>query len=443
MWLPDLRGRSSTKYVALVEALAEAIERGELRPGDRLPTHRELAWRLGVNVSTVTQAYREAARRHLVGGEVGRGTFVLADSREAALFALKDAQRPELIDLSTNVPAPHPDDADVATLLGERLASGFGAGALGYHAPGLLARARAGASAWLAWRGHEVRPGDTVPCAGAQQALLAALVTLCGPEGCVLVEAFTFPGMKAVARQLRLRLHGVACDGAGVEPAALDAVARASGARVAVLVPNLQNPTGALTPEGRRREVAAVARRHDLTVIEDDVYGALTDLPPLAAALPERTIVIGGLSKAVAPGLRFGFAAGPAALVAPIAAEVHVTSWAMSPLTTGLVCAWIEDGTAARRAAWQRAEVAARWRMARAAFGARETGGSPAVPCPHFWSPTVGEPDDAAAPGAGGWCRGGAEPLVRSRAGPRAARATQPDRAADARAARLGTPAIA
>ncbi|HEX3066630.1 MAG TPA: winged helix-turn-helix domain-containing protein, partial [Dongiaceae bacterium] len=90
MWTPDLSGRNPVKYLAIVEALADAVEQGRLQSGARLPTHRELAWQLGLNVSTITQAYREAARRHLVTGEVGRGTYVLADSREAALFGLKD-----------------------------------------------------------------------------------------------------------------------------------------------------------------------------------------------------------------------------------------------------------------------------------------------------------------------------------------------------------------
>ena len=71
MWTPELAGRSPIKYLAIVEDLAEAVEAGRLQPGAQLPTHRDLAWRLGVNVSTVTQAYREAARRHLVSGEIG------------------------------------------------------------------------------------------------------------------------------------------------------------------------------------------------------------------------------------------------------------------------------------------------------------------------------------------------------------------------------------
>ena len=75
---------------------------GAAAPGERLPTHRLLADLLGVNVSTVTRAYREAARRRLVDGETGRGTFVLARSAEAALFAFDNRPAADLIDLSTN-----------------------------------------------------------------------------------------------------------------------------------------------------------------------------------------------------------------------------------------------------------------------------------------------------------------------------------------------------
>ena len=75
MWLPDVASRPGPLYQAIAEALAEDTSRGVLAAGQRLPTHRELADRLGVTVGTVTRAYAEAARRGLVSGEVGRGTF--------------------------------------------------------------------------------------------------------------------------------------------------------------------------------------------------------------------------------------------------------------------------------------------------------------------------------------------------------------------------------
>jgi DNA-binding GntR family transcriptional regulator len=78
IWMPRLEGREGPRYRAIVDALDEDLAAGSLRHGDRLPTHRELADRLGVTVGTVSRAYAEAARRGLVSGEVGRGTFVRA-----------------------------------------------------------------------------------------------------------------------------------------------------------------------------------------------------------------------------------------------------------------------------------------------------------------------------------------------------------------------------
>ncbi len=387
MWSPSLEERSPVRYLAIVEAIADAIAAGSLRPGERLPTHRDLAWHLKLNVSTVTQAYREAARRHLVSGEVGRGTYVLAASREAALFGLKAGAgaRPDVIDLSTNVPAIDPGATDLAAALAAIAAEGRIDAALAYHPPALLQRARVAGATWLAARGLHLRPADVVPCAGAQAALAAALLQLCPPGAPVLVEDLAFPGLKAAARWLRLPLHGVAMDGEGMLPDALDRAIRATGATVAVLVPNLQNPTGTVMGPARQAEIAAVADRHGLWLVEDDVYGALTDRPPLVALLPERGVLVTSLSKTVAAGLRFGLVAGPSEPVRALAEQIHATSWPLAPLMGEVACRWIEDGTAARRLAWQRAEIAARHAQARRALPGLVASDGP--PSPHLWLP--------------------------------------------------------
>src|SRR5262245_2490322 len=79
IWVPDLSNLRGPRYLAIADALASDIRSSRLSPGDRLPTHRELAYQLGVTVGTVTRAYGEAERRGLIGGEVGRGTFVRSD----------------------------------------------------------------------------------------------------------------------------------------------------------------------------------------------------------------------------------------------------------------------------------------------------------------------------------------------------------------------------
>ena len=262
MWLPKLESDDQPRYLALVDAIASAIARGELRPGDRLPPQRRLAWALGLNPSTAMQAYREAARRHLVGGEVGRGTYVLASSREASLFRLKTPEaHPELVDLSTNLPVLDPDDDDMQRSMAALCAMGELASLQGYPSARSLQRGQLAVSGWLRGRALEIPPQQVMLCAGAQQGVFAALIGLCEPGEPVLVEALTSPGIKAVGRQLRLPLHGVAMDEFGILPDDLDRLARATSARVAVLTLCMQNPSAVCRDTQRREAIAAVARR--------------------------------------------------------------------------------------------------------------------------------------------------------------------------------------
>src|SRR5215207_322498 len=106
MWTPDLSRHEGPRYAAIVEAIAEEIERGRLKPGDQMPTHRDLATHLGVTTGTVTRAYAEAARRGLLVGETGRGTFVKGNLFEEALVAPPSGEDEALIDLSFNTPPP-------------------------------------------------------------------------------------------------------------------------------------------------------------------------------------------------------------------------------------------------------------------------------------------------------------------------------------------------
>ena len=96
-------------------------------------------------------------------------------------------------------------------------------------------------------------------------------------------------------------------------PDELDRCAARQHPKLLFLMPAANNPTGRrLSPE-RREAIVAVARRHNLTIVEDHVYGALTDdeAAPIAALAPERTFLVGGLSKAVAAGVRAGWIATP------------------------------------------------------------------------------------------------------------------------------------
>ncbi|HEY6554427.1 MAG TPA: GntR family transcriptional regulator, partial [Vicinamibacteria bacterium] len=134
MWRPRLEGRAGPRYRAIAEAIAEDAARGRLLPGSRLPTHRELADRLGVTVGTVTRAYGEAARRGILTGEVGRGTFVRGGPVEPAAFRFASQAEPGLIDMSVNLPPAPPDPAALAQAL-TTISAYSGLGSLLDYAP--------------------------------------------------------------------------------------------------------------------------------------------------------------------------------------------------------------------------------------------------------------------------------------------------------------------
>ena len=73
-WSPRALRNDAPLYLALADTIAEDIATGRLRPGTQMPTHRELARLLGVDLTTVTRGYAEARKRGLLLGRVGRGT---------------------------------------------------------------------------------------------------------------------------------------------------------------------------------------------------------------------------------------------------------------------------------------------------------------------------------------------------------------------------------
>jgi DNA-binding transcriptional MocR family regulator len=130
-------------------------------------------------------------------------------------------------------------------------------------------------------------------------------------------------------------------------------------------MPRLHNPTSAVMSERRRRQIASIAERHRLTVIEDDVYGFLSpERAPLAALIPAQTIFVSSLSKSLFPGMRLGCVVAPPVLLEKVAQVVWATMIMASPIGADLLTGWIEDGTAARIVAWKRHEIAARHTMA-------------------------------------------------------------------------------
>ena len=314
-WQPDLTQFAGPKYLALSHALRDAVRKGALAEGTRLPPVRDLAWRLGVTPGTVARAYQIGTQDGLLQAAVGRGTFVAARTPKLGpsepMYPERTspaAQAEGVIDLRS---PQLPDIGQVAAIaqamvsLSQRLDGDI----LDY--PGLR-RDRPLREQMIGWLSDRVLGSfdadDIVLTPGGQSALIIILqCCLRGDRPVIFAEELAYPGFRHAARLNRAEVIPVALDGQGMRADALDAACRRHGGRVVCITTEAQNPTTVrMTPE-RRADIVRVARIHDLQVIEDDCYSAArSDIPSLRSAAPERTWHVTSLSKSIAAGLRFG-----------------------------------------------------------------------------------------------------------------------------------------
>lgn len=371
-WTPDIATAAGPIYLALADAIAAGVADGALQPGERLPSQRKLAAALGVDFTTVTRAYAEAARRGLVTSEDRRGSFVR--SRPAPASRADPAD--EELASGMNMP-PEPAGGLLRAAIADGIAAVLderGGSALHYRPRGGAEADRAAGAAFLSGLIPETAADQTVVAAGAQNALHAICSLLAGNGGAIATGEYTYSGLLAVARRLGAQLVPLRMDREGILPDALDAAAEGQALRAVCLTPTNDNPTTATMGPERRAAIAEVIDRHGLMLIEDDPYGRLPEAPPapIAALVPARSWHIASLSKTVSPALRVAFVRAPSVRDAlALTAEVHESAIMAPPLNVALVRRWIEDGTLPRLIAAVRHEAAARRRMAIELLGPR------------------------------------------------------------------------
>jgi len=339
-WTPYLSDQFTSPSDRLVGALADDILGGKLETGARLPAHRDLADKLGIGIGTVTKAYGILERRGLVRTVKGSGTFV----------ALSQSRKGPVIDLSRNAPPAAMTErllARTLTAIAKRVDSGM---FNSYPPPGGHGEHRRLLARWFATVGMEADPQRLLLTSGAHHAISVALSVTCGLGGTLFTEMHTYPGVIALARHHGVHLVGVDMDNEGILPEALDQALMASRASAAALyvTPTMQNPTTATMSPTRRKAVVDVCRKHDIAIIEDDVYnlGSDPEVLPLAMLAPERTYYANSMSKTLNPTLRIGGLVVPAEELAETEGVLQATAIMVSPLSCAVMEQWLLDGTA-------------------------------------------------------------------------------------------------
>jgi GntR family transcriptional regulator/MocR family aminotransferase len=375
--LPLERGAGEPLRSQLEQGLRVAIRRGRLKPGTRLPSSRALATDLGISRGLVVEAYAQLAGEGYLEARQGSGTRVAGQAGRAVRLAgagelgvgptrgdpaggeqagngpalgvpagggLAGKGRaggapagggpPRLeghrtgsprIDFRPGAvdPVSFPRSAWAAAL--RRVTLQAPAPALGYPDPRGARELRDGLAAYLGRvRGVDTEPAGVLVVSGFAQGLTLLARTLPSRYGrSVALEDPGSPGQLDLLARTGLDLVPIAVDDEGLRVDQL----RASGARVVMVTPAHQFPSGVVLGPRRRAELLDWAASHDGLIVEDDYDAEFRyDREPMGALqglAPDLVVYAGSLSKTLAPALRLGWLVPPAGLLAPLAEAKH------------------------------------------------------------------------------------------------------------------------
>ncbi|KGI82568.1 GntR family transcriptional regulator [Actinopolyspora erythraea] len=315
-WSPA--GRPSAD--ALHSALRQLVLAGQLPPGTRLPPERELARRIGASRNLVTGALDRLREQGFVRSRRGAGSWI---GLPATAGGTADSggwyppERGESINFAQATPAP---PAEVFEAV-ERVTEGFPAWFHGHgYQPQGLAELRERVARRFEERGLPTDPDQVMITNGAQHAFALVLRTLLTPGQRVLLEHPTYPNALEAVRGVRALPLPVPMVEGRWDLELLEATLAQGAPRLAYLVPDFHNPTGALMSAAERERLGGALRRHRTTAVVDET---LVDIdlsdeeppPPLAAFAESRTITVGSASKSFWGGLRLGWLRAPHELV--------------------------------------------------------------------------------------------------------------------------------
>ena len=312
-------------YVQLADGVVDAIESDNLRPGDRLPAIRDLAHSLGCALVTVSQAYELLRARGRATARPGKGTYVAPPPDRIEPFArrwepdvgrfargarlegvmerLTTASEPGAISLASGHPAPETFPLHDFARAFHRTLLDDSAELMQYRSSTGDRDLCAKLAAFLRGRGCAAKAGDVTVCSGAQQAADIVATVLLDERSVVASESPTYWGSLGVFDARGVTYVEVRGDDDGVRVDDVERVFAEYRPRLFYVNPIAQNPTGAVLPARRAKQIVALARRYDVVVLEDQTGWQLTyDAPapaPLAAHDSDGRVIVDGESVEV------------------------------------------------------------------------------------------------------------------------------------------------
>jgi len=365
------RGADTPITAQLVGLVKAAVERGELRPGERLPTTRSVAEEAGLNHLTVVRAYRRLAQEGYVTATRGRGTFVrqappapgagegrwqhavLPEARRSYVNqVVADTWVPlsdqDHVNLATGWASPELHPATELARMSAEMFAETGAAALMYGDPDGAwplreELARRGAASGFASDADEI-----MVTTGARQGIDLVCRTILRPGDVAVTESPSFLGALASMQNAGARVLGVPYDERGIDVDALEAILARHEVKLVSVQSGSQNPTGQDMSRERAERLLELARERSFFIMEDGVYCTVRfgkpEPPRLRRSAPDHVIYIDSLSKTIGGGLRLGWVAANGEIRRRLTELKLATDYHSPTLTQYLAHRWLSSG---------------------------------------------------------------------------------------------------
>lgn len=342
---------SRPAYRGLAAGIRRLVVDGRLLVGTRLPSERSLTSTLGLSRTTVGAALETLRADGYVQTRRGSGSVVTLPQSPTRLVLsgaglIPTDVPPGIIDLTY---AALPAAAGISAAYERALLElPRHLSTAGYHPQG-IPEARSAIATWFTDRGLRTDPEQIVVTSGAHAGLSSVLRALLDPGDRVLLESPTYPNAIVGVRRSGLRPVTVPMAPAGWDIDALTAALTSSGARLAYLLPDFQNPTGLLMDTDTRATVARLLRRAGAQAVVDETFVELwLDTPPPApfAARDAHAITLGSAAKTWWGGVRVGWVRTPRALAPAVVEARHSLDLSTAVLEQLVVVELMREGPA-------------------------------------------------------------------------------------------------
>ena len=342
-WEPKICKDSKSLYLALAKQLEQDILGGKLLPGTKLPPQRELADFLDINVSTVSKAFKTCELKGLLSATIGSGTYVSYGAL-SNLRLLTDETPKHIIEMGAIVP-DYDANKLILPYLQEMVNEPDAQRLLEYSRPGNALWQKDAAVIYMKKCGLVTERNNILFSNGGQNAIVGVLAGLLKHGDRIGSTPHTYSDIKSAAVRLGVQLVPINLTGNEIDSDALIYACRNSNLKGVYIISDHQNPTTHTMTDSARRELADIARKLDIFIVEDGTYHLISgQKTPIAAYAPERTIYIAGLSKAIAPGLRLAFLSVPDKYRAGVSDALYTMSVCVTTLTAELTSRMIVSG---------------------------------------------------------------------------------------------------